>query len=57
MYIDTAKAGIKAYPQLSQVIQMGYGFPIVSVNGQPRFAGGIDLEQIREVIDETLAGK
>lgn len=56
-YIDTEKAGLKSYPLVERVVQMGYGFPIVSVNGQPRFAGAIDLEQIQDVIKETLEEK
>ncbi len=56
-YIDTEKVGLQAYPQAARVVQMGYGFPIVAVNGQPRFAGAIDLEQIQDVIKETLEEK
>lgn len=32
---------------------MGYGFPIVAVDGEPRLAGDIDLKLIKEVINET----
>jgi hypothetical protein len=31
---------------------MGYGFPIVAVDGEPRLAGAIDLKLIKEVINE-----
>jgi hypothetical protein len=37
---------------VAKTTQMGYGFPIVSVDGEPRFAGAIDLELIKQVIDE-----
>lgn len=53
-YIDTEKTGIKDYPLVARVVQMGYGFPIVSVNGEPRFAGGIDFKQIINLIEETI---
>jgi len=49
-YIDTRTTKLAEYPLISRVIRMGYSFPIVAVNGQPRFAGAIDLEQIKELI-------
>lgn len=40
-----------------RVIQMGYSFPIVAVNGNPRFAGGIDFEVIQKLIKEIIEEK
>ena len=51
-YVDTTLTGIQHYPLVAKTTQMGYGFPIVSVDGEPRFAGAIDLELIKQVIDE-----
>jgi len=51
-YIDTRKAKLSEYPQVFQLIRMGYGFPIVAVNGKPRFAGGINPEMIKEIIQQ-----
>jgi len=55
--IDTRQTKLSEYPLISQVIRMGYSFPIVAVNGQPRFAGAIDQEQIKLVIEEIINSK
>lgn len=39
---------------MNQVLQMGYPYPITLVNGEPKFAGGIMLPEIKELIDEIL---
>lgn len=51
-FIDTKDGGLKDHPHVSRVVQMGYSFPIVSIDGQPRFAGGIDINAIQNVIKE-----
>lgn len=51
-YIDTDQAGINSYPMISRAAQAGYTFPIIAVNGKPRLAGGLDLNLVREVIEE-----
>ncbi|MGE5423556.1 MAG: hypothetical protein ACM3QW_09850 [Ignavibacteriales bacterium] len=56
-YIDSQKAGLKEYPLVAKVTQMGYGFPIVAVNGEPRLAGAVDIGQIKEIISETIGEK
>jgi len=33
---------------------MGYNFPITAINGKPRLAGGIDIDQIKNLLDEIL---
>ncbi|MEN6461478.1 MAG: hypothetical protein ABFC94_08945 [Syntrophomonas sp.] len=53
-YIDTEKTGFKKYFTVARAIQMGYNFPIVVINGHPRFAGGIDLEKIQDFIKDTI---
>lgn len=52
-YIDTNEQGLANFPSIRQVIEAGYPFPITSVNGQPRFAGAINLEAVQKLLDET----
>lgn len=51
-YIDTDQVGLGSYPVISRVVQAGYTFPIVAINGKPRLAGGFDLNSVREVLEE-----
>jgi len=51
-YFDTDKKGLGAYPMVANVVRMGYAFPLVFINGEPRLAGGIDLEQIQNLLDK-----
>lgn len=55
IYIDTAETGLTNYPAVRQAVNRGYSFPIISLNGVPRLAGAINLEDIKELIDECLA--
>ena len=50
-FIDTKTTGLKDYPSIAQVAQMGYPFPVVAVNGKPRLAGGIDIAALQAIID------
>lgn len=51
-YINTEKTGFTDYPLIARVAQMGYPFPIIAVNGQPKLAGVIDAQSVREIIEE-----
>lgn len=51
-YIDTDQAGLNSYPMVSHVVQAGYNFPILAVNGKPRLAGGFDVASVREILEE-----
>lgn len=51
-YIDTDQKGLSQFPMVSRVVQAGYSFPIIAVNGKPRLAGAIDLESLRQILDE-----
>ncbi|MDD2373131.1 MAG: hypothetical protein WC109_05010 [Syntrophomonadaceae bacterium] len=53
-YVDVEKTGLKDYPMINQVLQMGYPYPITLINGEPKFAGGIMLPELKSVIDELL---
>jgi disulfide oxidoreductase YuzD len=53
-YIDVDKTSLKDYPMVDQVLQMGYPYPITLINGEPKFAGGILLPEIKSVIDKLL---
>jgi len=37
------------------VIDAGYSFPFTFVNGEPRLAGDVDFEDIKDIIEEELA--
>ena len=49
-YIDIEQKGLGAYPVIAQVMQMGYPLPIITINGEPRLAGGIDFGQIETIL-------
>lgn len=51
-YVDTDQVGLSGYPMVFRVVQAGYSFPIVAVNGKPRLAGGIDFASVREILEE-----
>jgi hypothetical protein len=54
-YINTSGEPLNSFPLISRVVQMGYSFPIISINGQPRMAGGIDVNQIKNLLQEVMA--
>lgn len=54
-YIDTTKEGLDKYPKIKDITSMGYSFPITSVDGVPRLAGDVVYDDIKAVIEETLA--
>lgn len=56
-YVDVDQEGLGNYPVMNQVLQMGYPYPVTLINGQPKFAGGIMVNEVKQVIDETLKGK
>jgi disulfide oxidoreductase YuzD len=53
-YVDIDQVGANKYPVLNQVLQMGYPYPITLINGQPKFAGGLMVNEIKQLIDENL---
>ncbi|MDD3364713.1 MAG: hypothetical protein PHZ03_07015 [Syntrophomonas sp.] len=55
-YVDVDQVGIGNYPVMNQVLQMGYPYPVTLINGQPKFAGGIMVKEVKELIDENLKG-
>lgn len=50
--IDTTQTSLDSFPLISRAVQMGYSFPITAINGQPRLAGGIDIDQIKKLLNE-----
>jgi hypothetical protein len=48
------KTSLKDYPVVNQVLQMGYPYPITLINGEPKFAGGIMLPEIKSIINELV---
>lgn len=53
-YVDIDQVGTDKYPVINQVLQMGYPYPVTLINGQPKFAGGIMVNEVKELIAETL---
>ncbi len=56
-YIDTDQVGLGSYPMLSRALQAGYNFPVIALNGKPRLAGGIDLDSVKEILEEESQKK
>lgn len=55
-YVDTRETGFNDYPQIMNVVRMGYSFPITVINGKPRLAGAVPAEAVESIIDEIMAG-
>jgi|GEM_PF-300186 len=53
-YVDVDEVGLDNYPVMKQVLQMGYPYPVTLINGQPKFAGGIMVTEVKQFIDDTL---
>lgn len=53
-YVDVDQVGLDNYPIMKRVLQMGYPYPITLVDGQPKYAGGIMIDEIKETINEAL---
>lgn len=53
-YVDVDKEGLLKYPIMNRVLQMGYPYPITLINGEPKFAGGLMISEVKEIIDELL---
>jgi disulfide oxidoreductase YuzD len=53
-YVDVDKVGLDNYPAMSRILQMGYPYPITVINGEPRYAGGIMITEIKQSIREIL---
>lgn len=53
-YVDVDKEGLDNYPVMSRVLQMGYPYPVTLINGDPKFAGGIMIAEVKQSIEELL---
>jgi len=53
-YVDVDKVGLKDYPIMNRVLQMGYPYPITLINGDPKFAGGLMIAEVKQIIEEVL---
>ena len=53
-YVDIDKEGLDNYPIMSRVLQMGYPYPVTLINGEPKFAGGIMISEVKQSIAELL---
>jgi disulfide oxidoreductase YuzD len=53
-YVDVDKEGLGNYPIMDRVLQMGYPYPITLINGEPKFAGGIMIAEVKQSIEELV---
>lgn len=53
-FIDTGE-NLTNYPQVQQIIQAGYSFPVIVVDGNPRLAGGMPMDAMMQIISELQA--
>jgi disulfide oxidoreductase YuzD len=53
-YVDVDKEGLDNYPAMSKVLQMGYPYPVTIINGEPRYAGGIMITEVKQSIKEII---
>ena len=53
-YINADQEGLGNYPLVNKVLQMGYPYPITVINGEPKFAGGIMIQELKNSIEEIL---
>lgn len=52
-YVDVDQVGLDQYPKVKNVLAVGYRYPITIVDGKPRLAGGVSLDQIKKVLAEN----
>lgn len=53
-FVDVEKVGLDKYPIMTQVLQMGYPYPITLINGEPKYAGGIKINEIKKIVEEMF---
>lgn len=53
-YVDVDKEGLDKYPIMERVLRMGYSYPITLINGRPRYAGAIMVQEIKNSIEEIM---
>lgn len=53
-YVDVDVVGLENYPVMFRVLQMGHPYPITLINGEPRYAGGIMIAEIKQDIIKIL---
>ncbi len=53
-YVDVDKEGLDNYPIMGRVMQMGYPYPVTLINGEPKFAGGIMISEVKQTIDDLI---
>jgi hypothetical protein len=55
-YVDTSSPTMVEYPNLLLLVrQRNLPLPVITLNGKPRFAGGISLEKITEELEKLGA--
>ena len=52
-YVDVQSKEMKKYPGIKKIVGMAR-LPLMVINGEPRFQGGLSVEMIDEAIGELL---
>ncbi len=55
-YVDLMKDDMTKYPDVQNIMGR-FTPPLVVINGEPRFHGGLSVEMISEVVDEIREEK
>lgn len=53
-YVDTDVVELADYPHVAAALERGYPIPVIVINGEPKFAGGINLPEIKRLLTDLL---
>ena len=51
-YTDTSDLSIDDFPEVAQIIQRGYEYPITFINGEARLASRVSIDALEEIIED-----
>lgn len=54
-YVNVDEVGIDEYPGVEKALMAGYNFPVTVIDKKPRLAGGVSVEQVKQIIREMIA--
>ena len=55
-YVDVASNEMKNYPEIPSVLN-NIQLPLIVLNGEPRFYGGISAKMVEKAVSEILSEK
>ncbi len=56
-YVDVESDEMKNYPDIPPVLSNNIRLPLIVLNGEPRFYGGISADMIGNAVREILSGE